>query len=61
MPTVESRLIDIAAEIVGETDKALLLFDGDRKVWLPKSLVEYDARDKVAKMPEWLAREKELI
>jgi hypothetical protein len=61
MPLVESKLIEIAATIIGETATAVLLFDGVRKAWLPKSLVEYDAQAKVATMPEWLAQSKELI
>jgi hypothetical protein len=57
----ESKLIDIAAQIIGETDKAYLLFDGTRQVWLPKSIVEYDARRKLATIPDWAARDKKLI
>ncbi|HMO86377.1 MAG TPA: hypothetical protein PKC18_15810 [Lacipirellulaceae bacterium] len=42
---------------------AWLVFDGAREVWLPKSQAELE-RDGTAwraTMPEWLAREKELI
>jgi hypothetical protein len=52
-----SDLIDIAAEIRGETDRAWQLFDGDRTEWVPKSLVE-DNEDGTFAMPEWLAVEK---
>lgn len=58
---MRSDLVDIAGEVKGETEKAWRFFDGTRTVWLPKSQVEWDATDKTMAMPEWLAREKELI
>lgn len=60
MPTIESKLIDIAAEQRGETDKALRLYDGKTTDWVPKRLVE-DNRDGTWTMPEWLATEKGFI
>jgi hypothetical protein len=60
---MKSDLVDIAGELVEpyETDKAYRFFDGSRTVWLPKSQCEWDADDKTMAMPEWLAKEKELI
>jgi hypothetical protein len=55
-----SRLIDIAAEIRGETEKAWRLFDGKTTEWLPKSQVEQND-DGTFTMPEWLARERGFI
>jgi hypothetical protein len=55
-----SDLIDIAAEIKGETDKAWRLFDGDRTEWVPKSQVE-DNGDGTFAMPEWLAVDKGFV
>lgn len=55
----EKSLIDIAAEIKGETEKAYRIFDGKVTEWVPKSQVEYD--DGVFTMPEWLAKEKGFI
>lgn len=55
-----AQLIDIAAEIKHETDKAWLLDDGTRKAWVPKSQVE-DNGDGTFTMPEWLAQDKEFI
>ena len=55
-----SDLVDIAAELAHQTDDAFLLFDGDKPVWVPKSLVE-DNNDGTFAMPEWLAKEKGLI
>jgi hypothetical protein len=60
MPLVESKLIEIAATIIGETGMAVLLFDGTRKARLPRSFVRYDDSTKVASMPTWLATEKRL-
>jgi hypothetical protein len=55
-----TELVDIEAELRHETDKALLLFDGKRKAWVPKSLVE-DNGDGTFTMPHWLAEDKELV
>lgn len=56
----DRELVDIAAELRHETDKAFLVFDGDKTVWLPKSQVEQND-DGTWTMPLWLAQEKELI
>lgn len=56
----ESDIIDIAAEIKGETDKAWRLYDGSRTEWVPKSQVEKND-DGTFAMPEWLAMEKGFI
>lgn len=61
MSSGRSDLIDIAGELRRETDKAFLIFDGDREVWLPKALVEHDPTDNTFAMPEWLALDKGLI
>lgn len=57
----KSDLIDIAGELRRETPKAYLIFDGDKEVWLPKSLVEHDPGEGTFAMPEWLAKDKGLI
>lgn len=61
MMTGRSDIIDIAAELRRETDKAYCIFDGDKEVWLPKSQVEHDLSDGTFAMPEWLAKDKGLI
>ncbi|MGI9489157.1 MAG: hypothetical protein ACR2RF_25380 [Geminicoccaceae bacterium] len=53
--------MDIAGELRHETEKAFLIFDGTKEVWLPKSKVEYDEGDGTFAMPEWLAFDKGLI
>jgi hypothetical protein len=56
----KSDLIEIAASIRGESEKAWKLFDGDRTEWVPKSQVEKND-DGTFTMPEWLAKEKGFI
>lgn len=65
MTSGRSDLTDIVGELVHETDKAILLFDGAEKVWLPKAAIEID-RDRAdglveVTLPERLAKEKGLI
>lgn len=55
-----SDLVDIAAELRGETERAYRLHDGTRTEWVPKSKVE-DNGDGTWAMPEWLAQEKGFI
>lgn len=50
--------------IVAETDKAILLDDGDKPQWLPKrGLVIEKRRDGThdVAMPEWLAKDKGFV
>ncbi len=61
----EAINIEITVDILRETDAAILVSDGDREVWLPKSQIEYsgDPGDEsvCVEIPEWLAEEKGLI
>jgi len=57
---MSDKLFDMAAEVHAETDKALLLFDGTKKAWVPKSQVE-DNRNGTFTMPQWLAEEKGFV
>lgn len=59
MTSGKSTLVDITCEIQHETEKALLIFDGKRKAWLPKSATE--VTENGVTVPEWLAQEKDLI
>jgi hypothetical protein len=54
------KLVSIAAEIRGETEKAWRLYDGKRTEWVPKSQVEANDDDTFT-MPEWLAKDKGFI
>jgi hypothetical protein len=53
-------LIDIEAELQGETELAYRIHDGETTAWVPKSQVEYDGKSTFT-MPQWLAKEKGLI
>jgi hypothetical protein len=55
------ELVDIAGEVTGETDKAYRFYDGRITVWLAKSQCQWDKDDKTMTMPEWIAKDKELI
>jgi hypothetical protein len=65
---MSAPLIDVAVEVVRETEKAFQVSEdgGKTLVWLPKSQVEWH-QDKPGKMvgtmvmPEWLAKDKGLI
>lgn len=54
------ELIDIAAELRGETEKAFRIFDGKTTEWVPKSQVEQNP-DKTFTMPLWLAQDKGFV
>lgn len=63
MSNGRSDLVDVTGELKPpfETDKAYRFFDGIRIVWLPKQFCQWDPDAKEMTMPEWLAKEKELI
>ena len=54
------KLIDISAQLKGETEKAFRLYDGAKTEWVPKRYVE-DNGDNTYTMPEWLAKDKGFI
>jgi len=54
----------VSGEIKKETDLAILFFDGEKEVWIPKSQIEsrVNYSDSVEiEIPAWLAEEKELV
>jgi hypothetical protein len=55
-----SDLVEISAELRHETDRAWLIFDGSREVWIPKSQAQRDGPATFT-MSERLATEKGLI
>lgn len=57
---MSEKLIDIAAEEKGNTEKAFRLYDGIKTEWVPKSQVEKND-DGTYTMPIWLAKEKGFI
>ena len=54
----------LQGEIRRETELAILFFDGQTEVWLPKSVLEersvYSDGVEIT-IPRWIAEEKELI
>lgn len=54
------ELVDLNGVVRGETDEAIRLVVDGKTAWLPKSQVE-DNGDGSFTMPEWLAKDKELI
>lgn len=54
------ELYDFAAQLRNETDKALLLFDGESEFWVPKSHTE-DNGDGTFTIPQWLAEKKGVV
>ena len=53
-------MIDITAQVRGETERAYRIFDGTKTEWVPKSQVEKN-EDGTFTMPEWLAKDKGFI
>lgn len=53
-------IIEIAADLRRETEKAYLLYDGSNEAWVPKAQVENNG-DGTFSMPEWLALDKGFI
>ncbi len=61
MTSGKSDLIEIAADLKHETEKAYLIDGGSGKeIWIPKSQAEKN-EDGTFTMPEWLAKAKGLI
>jgi hypothetical protein len=54
------KLVDIEAEIRGETEKAYRIYDGKTTDWVPKRYVELN-EDQTITMPLWLAAEKGFV
>jgi hypothetical protein len=63
----EVEKIEVAVTFKHITDRAVLVNDGDKDVWLPLSQVEYDFCDTEPGeaieiiVPEWIAKDKGLI
>lgn len=58
------ELVDLPCILRHETRRAYLLDFGEKEpVWLPKSQCEYhkEGRNEIVTLPEWLAKEKDLI
>lgn len=56
----KAELWTFAAKVLLERENATLLFDGEKQVWAPKSLLE-DHGDGTFTVPQWFAEEKEMV
>jgi len=61
----DGDLIEIDVEVVAETPKAMLITDGKKEVWIPRSQIK-DYSEESGKvtsifLTEWMATEKGLI
>jgi len=62
MARIEDEDIEVEAELVHETDKAWLVNIGSsNKIWVPKSVAQYDRDSKCLILPEWQANARGLI
>jgi len=64
----KSNLVDLEVKFIRQTDAAILIDDGFHEVWLPKSQINWlltkstsTGHYMTVTLPEWLAKEKELI
>lgn len=51
-------MISIKAKFVHESKTALYLNCEGDKIWVPKSLVNFDAEKESLELPEWLHKQK---
>ena len=65
MSSTRSNLVELTLQLHHETDRAILVSDGDAKVWLAKSQCEHSPANErgivQVTLPEWLATEKGLV
>jgi hypothetical protein len=65
MSRPDDELIEIVVTLVRETDTQIVVDDGDREVWLPKSKVTWEnsasGKSCVVRLAEWLAMNEGLI
>lgn len=61
-PNKRGTLKPIHGTMEGKTEKAFkFLPDGrDTSIWLPQSLCEWDGKERVMWIPDWLIQEKDL-
>ncbi len=71
MDTSNTTDIELDVELISKTKLAIKIYDGAVEVWIPKSLIIEPSLDDVNDLekgdsftliiPEWIAKEKELI
>jgi hypothetical protein len=60
MPTIESKWVEIEAELKSSTESVVKLYDGKTTGSVARHLVR-DNEDGTFSMPEWVAKEKGFI
>jgi RNase P/RNase MRP subunit p29 len=60
MKRANHDLVELHGRVRAETERAVLFYNGDRSVWLPKSQIEVHT-DGTITVPEWLAIDKLLV
>lgn len=58
------KFVELELDVLKDLDKTLLVSDGDKSVFLPKSMIEYTFTGEegvTVQLPEWLAHKKGLI
>ena len=63
---MDKRMVEVCVRIIRETDYAVLVGDGGKEVWLPKSQIEENVDGEedeclTLTLPEWLALKSGLI
>jgi hypothetical protein len=65
---IEKNYVEVDLEILGETEKALRVSDGEIKCWIAKSMIQnyeegdWDVGDtEMMVIPEWLAENEGLV
>lgn len=62
--SLDGDYVECDVRVIHSTDRAYLVEYGDTKAWLPKSqVIDIDFKGDIATIviPEWLAKDKELI
>ena len=63
MPRKGSEVVDVRydrVKIDSERHKAILFQIGGKEVWLPRSLIEVDEKDKTVALPAWKCEQEGL-
>ena len=62
------EFVEIACQVRFKTDRAVLIHDGTREVWIPHSMIEDPEPEAMnvgehitLLIPEWIAKEKGLL
>ena len=60
VPNKDPKLVDLEFVLLFETEKAYHISVDGKEAWVPKSQCE-DNGDGTITMPEWIAKDKELV